>query len=36
MAHTMNRQDNEKQRTILSRVAALERMREPELREQWP
>jgi len=35
MAHTMNRQDTEKQRTILSRVAALERMREPELREQW-
>ena len=35
MEHTMNRQDTEKQRTILSRVAALERMREPELREQW-
>lgn len=35
MEHTMNRQDKEKQRTILSRVAALERMREPELREQW-
>ncbi|HOE67677.1 MAG TPA: DUF2924 domain-containing protein [Candidatus Hydrogenedentes bacterium] len=35
MEHTMNRQNTEKQRTILSRVAALERMREPELREQW-
>lgn len=35
MKHTMNRQEMEKQRTILSQVAALGRMCEPELREQW-